>query len=204
MSELNKSPFIVVVRVLQTAVSVHSLCSGPFIDFVTLFRSEHLPLKKSTASAYIRTVRDEDNLSFRPWHSQKYCFADFLLQFLQLAFLLVCPFLWAVVFDEVGQYSRGLSEIPDVAPVEVATSNKLPYLLDSVGFPSDSIDRKIHQWVEFVLTRSSVTVSQSESKVIQLSFEVFAFLQFDTEILLHSHVEKLRQQQQMVLDRVCA
>ena len=166
MSEWNKPPFVFVVRMFQTAVSIYSLFSQPFIDLVTLFRSERLPLKERTASAHVRTVRDEDKLSFPPRHSQRYWFADFILQVLERVFLLVCRFPWGVVFDEVGQYSRGLGEIPDVAPVEVATSNKLPSLLDSFGFTFGFIDRKIHQWLQFVVTRSPVTDSQAESKVL--------------------------------------
>ena len=77
MSRWNKSPFFFIVRVLEAAVSIYSLCSEPFIDFLTLFRSERLPLKESTSSAHVRTVRDEHNLSFQARHSQRYCFGIF-------------------------------------------------------------------------------------------------------------------------------
>ena len=53
MSEWNKSPFFFIVRVFQAAVSIYSLCPEPFIDFLTLFRSQRLPLKESTASNHV-------------------------------------------------------------------------------------------------------------------------------------------------------
>ena len=58
MTEWNKLPFFFVVRVFQATVSIYSLC------LLTLLRSKSLPLKESSASAHVGTVRDEHDFSF--------------------------------------------------------------------------------------------------------------------------------------------